>query len=153
MIIANTPCFYLVRASGEAAESVTSRFSPATASDIETVVLLSTDFDSDIEATQSMDQVLEKVACGMPHFTILEAQEKYNPLYTSNSMGDIDEMLNLDPRTDGYKFTGMDGNPFVFKQVKMFDNEEPVIEAKVQYHSFDLPGYSDITAQQDAPLN
>ncbi len=144
-------CFFTVAATGETASAVMMEISPATASDIIEVTMYSDDFDSDIEAINGLDATVKQMTIGLEADTTKEVVESFNPLYIPVSMEEVDEQLELNPRTDAIKFRGMDGNPYTVKQVVVKCDDEQVLYAKAQYHPFELPGYNDITEQHEHP--
>lgn len=149
MIIAPTAAYYMVKAEGEAAENMVSELSPSTASDIATVILVSADFEVDIMAVHNLSRSIEYIK-GSLHDPKMSVDEKYNPLYMPAPMEQVDEMLNLDPRNDGIRFVGMNGNPYTLKTVEMKANgDEPLVTGKVDYRPFDFPGYSEIVADRE----
>lgn len=154
MIVAPTSCFFLVKAQGEAAVQVVSSISPGAANDIESVILLSSDFKSDIDAANKMHASIDSISKQslIPEH-LLQTTEQYNPLYIPSEPSAVDEMLQLDARTDGIKFTGMHGNPFTFKTVEILQNFSPVIQGKIEYHPFDLPSYSEIIQEDINRIN
>jgi len=143
MIIAPTPCYFVIKAEGEAASHVICEVSPLTGNDIITAVLVSAEFDSDIQAVHHMDTATAHIAAQTPAES-LETKTEYNPLYLPGDMSAVDEMLNLDPRNDGIRFVGMSGNPYLLKTVEVKNGDEQLIVGKVEYRPFDIPGYSDL---------
>lgn len=151
MIVAPTPCFFIVKAEGEAAAQLIAEVEPKVAHDIETVILISADFESDISAVNSMDR-------SVGHLVSISSdtsatKETYNPLYIPSDMASVDEMLVLEPRADGIRFSGMAGNPFMLKMVEVTEKDEPLITAKIEYRPFDIPSYSDIVLAAATRLN
>ena len=149
MIIAPTPCYFIVKAEGEAASSVISEVSPTTGADITTAVLVSADFEVDILAVNYMQKATDRI---LQTAGDVETVEKYNPLYVPGPMENVDEMLNLDARHDGIRFVGMSGNPYLLKTLVATSGDQQVLSAKVEYRPFDIPGYSDIVAANETQL-
>jgi hypothetical protein len=145
MITAPTSCFFMLRAEGEAAQQAVAEFAPRSANDIEAVVLVSADFESDVNAdaslTTSMDHItgLSCIAADR-----LDVKATYNPLYVPGEMALIDETLNLDARHDNIRFVGMNGNPYTLKIIEVKDGDDTMIAAKIEYRQFEIPSYSDI---------
>ena len=154
MIIAPTPCYFLLKAEGDAAAQLVAELSPGTATDIDSVILVSSDFDSDISAVNSMTRSIQHIQdCTQLPATSLTTKEQYNPLYLPGNMEVLDEMLNLDARTDNIRFVGMNGNPYTLKIVEVLNDGDPLITAKLEYRPFDIPAYSDIVTARAAALN
>lgn len=131
----------MVRAVDEAAQHIAAHFSKGAALDITEVTLNSEDFEYDIGALVSLDAVIKQVADGIEG---AEVKEKFNPLFLPQRMEEVDEVLDLQLKNDGVRFTGMDGNPFTIKMVDMRRDEEPLLLGKAQYHPFELPSYTEI---------
>lgn len=150
MIIAPTTCYFMLKTEGEAAVQMVSEISPGSSSDISSAILVSADFESDLYAINSLTKAIAHIQERTPFNpddTVTE--EKYNPLYIPGDMALIDDVLNLDPRTDGIRFVGMNGNPFIVKTVEITEGEVQIIAAKVEYRAFDIPGYSELVASRD----
>jgi hypothetical protein len=143
MIIAPTPCYFVIKTEGEAASHIVSEVSPLAGNDIITAVLVSADFDSDIQAVHHMDAATAHITSQTPGEG-LETQIEYNPIYLPGEMSAVDEMLNLDPRNDGIRFVGMSGNPYLLKTVVVKSGDEQLVVAKVEYRPFDIPGYNEL---------
>lgn len=146
MIISNSPSFYVIRATGEAAELIASVFSPGTMGDITDVVVLSREFDNDIEPINELDKTLETIKEGLGSDIIENAS--FNPLFIPMSIDDLDDALEVEQKNDNVRFTAMDGNPFAVKIVEITSNDEPLISATVAYQQFDLPSYDVIMHNQ-----
>lgn len=149
MIIAPTPCYFVIKAEGEAASHVVSEVSPLVGNDIMTAVLVSADFESDIQAVHYMDTATAHITAQTPAEAI-ETKTEYNPLYIPGDMSSVDEMLNLDPRNDGIRFVGMSGNPYLLKTVEVKNGDEQLIVGKVEYRPFDIPGYNEIVESRSS---
>lgn len=145
MIIAPTPCYFVVKGEGEVASHIVAEVSPKTSSDIATAVLVSSDFDSDITAVNYMDQAAASITAAT-HIADAETVVRYNPLYIPGPIERIDELLQHDGRGDAIRFVGMSGNPYLLKvvEVKGSRDEQALLSAKVEYRPFDIPGYSEI---------
>lgn len=153
MIIPPTECFYVVHTEGDAAECVAASFSEGSMSDIKQVVLVSEDFDSDIQATVSLDNTVEHVKRSMGPRDLTE-KSTFNPLYIPSSLEAIESVFDNDVKLEGYKFTGLDGNPFTLKTVSLEDGQDGLLFGKVVCRPFDLPPYSEvISAHVNAKLN
>jgi len=150
MIISNSPSFYVIRATGEAAELIASVFSPGSMGDITDVVVLSREFDNDIEPINELDKSLETIKEGLGSDIIENAN--FNPLFIPMSIDDLDDALEVEQKNDNVRFTAMDGNPFAVKIVEITSNEEPLISATVAYQQFDLPSYDVIMHNQTHSL-
>jgi hypothetical protein len=155
MITAPTSCFFMLRAESEAAQQVVAEFAPRSANDIESVVLVSADFESDVNAdvslTTSMDHITSLSCITADR---LDVQSTYNPLYVPGTMSSIDETLNLDARHDNIRFVGMNGNPYTLKIIEVKDGDDTMIAAKIEYRQFEIPSYSDIVqANKSTVLN
>lgn len=151
MIQAPTPAFYIVRATGEAAELIASVFSPGSMSDITDVIVLSKEFTNDIEPINELDESLRTMKEGLS--TDLIENCKFNPLFVPMSIDDLDEALEVEQRSDHVQFSAMDGNPFAVKIIEFSTPLEPLLTATVSYQQFDLPGYAQIMDKQNTLLN
>jgi hypothetical protein len=146
MIIAPTPSFYVIRATGEAAEMIAAVFSPGAMGDITDVIVLSQEFTNDIEPMNEMDASLATIKEGLSSDLIENVQ--FNPLYIPMSLDDLDDALVIEQKSDQVQFSAMNGNPFAVKIVEISNDEEPLITATVSYQQFDLPGYETIMSNQ-----
>lgn len=148
MINAPTNCFFTIQAYGEAAQELASAISPAVGADIQVAMVVSEDISSDIQASHQLASALTKL--GIPSVKLTES---YNPLYVSNDLTDIDQVLNLDfnavqlgtasyptPRT----------NPFVFKVVEVQEEVEKGdrLVGTVQYYPFQVPSYTELVSHK-----
>lgn len=145
MIQPDVECFYLLHARGEAAEQVASAFSPASMADISDAILISRDFDTDIEAINELDDLVELMKLRVDDGNLVEL-ETLNPLYFPASTKDIDSVLDdqAGPEGDDFSFVGLDGSPFTVKFVNISRSEQDLITGKVAYKRFDLPSYNEI---------
>ena len=147
MIIAPTPSFYIIRAYGEAAELITSVFSPGTMGDITDVIVLSKEFSNDIEPMNELDASLVTLKEGMG--SEMTEVISFNPLFIPQSMDALDDALEVEHKNDNVRFTAMDGNPFAVKIVELTAlDDEPLITATVSYQQFDMPSYDTIMQSQ-----
>lgn len=151
MITPSSPSFYVIQATGEAAELIASVFSPGSMGDITDVVVLSKEFTNDIEPMNELSDSIETIKEGLG----LEITEnvKFNPLYIPMKIEDLDDALEVERKSDVVKFTAMDGNPFAVKIVEIIANDESVLTGTVSYQQFDLPGYEVIMEKQNTFLN
>jgi len=148
-----TDCFYVLQMGGEAAEYVTGLLSEGAMADIAEAVLISKDFKNDIQATISLDSVIDSIKSQLLEEN-LTTSSLLNPLYIPSSAAAIDEMLDSEGRGDGMRFKGMGGSPFILKSIDVSLNDVCVIDARVECKPFDLPGYTDIIrGQTDILLN
>jgi len=154
MIIPPTSCFWMVRVEGDAAEFVAHTLSTSAMSDIHEAVLISDDFKSDIEGTNSMDDVIEYLKQSVPNEDTLVESFDVNPLYIPATPEQLDSVLEGDIRSENLSFTGMDGSPFTLKMVEVTDGDREIIQGKLTCRPFDLPSYSEILqGQKDVRLN
>jgi hypothetical protein len=141
MIIAPTNCFYHVLLNGDVARHLVQTISPQAALDIDKAFLCSADFTNDINAVNALETTLQSV---QEQTSNAQVEEKYNPLYTSNNVEALDDLLVLEPHADGVRFIGANGNPFILKTVNATVNGHLLFEAKVEYRPFDIPAYADL---------
>lgn len=147
----STECFFTVTAFGEAAVEVASLVSPRSAADIVQATVGSGLFEHDVQAVVSFDRIVAVLSAEIPD---AEVREKMNPLFLSGNIQEVDDMLELQLKTDGIRFTGMDGNPFTIKMSDVRSQNLPVLVGKVQSLPFELPSYSDLALEYDrASLN
>lgn len=149
MITATVPSFYVIRAVGEAAELITSVFSPGTMGDITDVTVLSKEFDNDIEPINEMDTTLATIKEGLGS-TLVE-NVTFNPLFIPMHIDELDDALDVETKHDNVRFTAMEGNPFAVKTVDIktgVDGDEELIAGTVAYTQFELPSYTDIMDKQ-----
>lgn len=138
-----TDCYYMVHASGEAAEFVASTLSASTIFDIKEAVLISVDFTNDIQATVSLDATIELVKQQLGGLALIEC-EYVNPLFTPSSPEELDMVLDGDIRSDGVAFVGPDGNPFMLKMLDVSADNREIMRAKLSCKPFELPSYGEI---------
>ncbi len=146
MIVPTAQSFYLLHANGEAAELITSIFSVGSMSDITRVVVLSREFNNDIEPINELDASIETLKAGMSP-TVSETIE-FNPLYIPSKREALDEVLEGELKASALHFTGMKGNPFAIKSIEIAEHGEPLITAIVHYKQFELPACEDIISDQ-----
>lgn len=142
MITAPTPCYFTGVATDEAAQALMMEISPGAAADIAEVSLVSGDFDSDILALSNLDTTVQHVA-GVLHHTV-EVSEQFNPLYIPAPIEDIDNLLDLNIRSDGIHFAGFGGDPFTLKMIDVKHDDKPLVMFTARYHPFELPLYTEI---------
>lgn len=152
MIHSPSPSFYLLRANGEAAELIASVFSPGTTSDIVDVVVLSKEFNNDIEPILELDASIEALKGGLAGIDLDERIE-LNPLFLSSSKEALENALDHEPKTDGVRFTAMEGNPYVVKSTEIRSNDQELITASVAYRQFDLPSYDSLIESSNQKPN
>lgn len=136
-----SPCFFVVKAREEAAQVVAAELSQSASSDIIEATLVSADFQYDIGVLLGMDAVIKHTAAGLHETTVTE---QFNPLFLPQLLPELDDMLELQMKSDSVRFTGMDGSPFTIKMTGVKHDEETLIVGKAQYHPFDLPTYPEI---------
>lgn len=141
MIIAPTPCFYMLKAEGEAAHFIAESISPSTCLDIVSAIIVSQDFDNDLMAVNCLTSSIEQIR-KTSKIEGLET-EKYNPLYMPGDASRLDEVITFDGAEE-IQFIGMNGNPFILKTVEIADENSRSITAKVEYRPFDIPSYGEI---------
>jgi hypothetical protein len=139
----------MLKTEGETAQQVISEISPSAGVDISSAIMMSADFESDLVAVHSLSAALAHVRSRSPVNEQEVTEEKYNPLYVPGSVGELDDVLSLDPRTENIRFVGMGGNPFILKTIEVNDGETPIIAAKVEYRPFDIPTYSELVLTRD----
>lgn len=151
MNMLGSSCFFVVKATDEAAQLLASYLSQSTAADIIETTLVSVDFDVDISAVIKMDQVITGTVEALAD---IKVEQKLNPLFMSGRVEDLDELLELQKNGDAIRFIGFDGNPFVIKQTDVKVNDETVITGIAQFHPFELPPYDDIVKSYErTPIN
>jgi hypothetical protein len=150
MIAAPTQSFYALQAEGEAAELITSIFSPGAMGDIVGVSVLSKEFSNDIEPTNELDESIKMLKEGLSGS--LQEVVNFNPLYIPMPLEALDNSLDSQGKGEELQFVAMNGNPFALKTVDIMNDEQQLIYATVGYHKFDLPGYEDILKQQHSTL-
>lgn len=152
MITTSAPAFYLIKTTGEAAELLSSLISPKTMLDIKTAIVVSTEFNNDIEPIHELDSAISTLREGL-HSTELEQSEEFNPLYYPSSDERIDDVLEVELKSDRVSFNAMNGNPYHAKRIEIKAGEETTLEAAVIFQQFDLPGYETIMEGRQRPLN
>lgn len=147
----STECFFTITAYDEAATEVASLITPASAPDIVQLTIGSGLFAHDVQAVASFDRIVNQLSVDLKD---AELREKINPLFLSGNIQEVDDMLDLQMKTDGIRFTGMDGNPFTIKMADVKIRNLPVLVGKVQSLPFELPTYSELSLEYDrANLN
>ena len=147
MITPPTDCFYVIQVQGEAAEFVTAVLSVGAIADIKEAVLISEDFDNDIQACNGLDETMASVKVCMVDQDLTE-RTTHNPLYIPSTHDELDSVLDGDVKSEHFRFIGMDGNPFIMKTVSIMAGEDGLMLGKVSCKPFDLPPYSEIVANQ-----
>lgn len=155
MITPPTKSFFVIHVAGEAADFITNKFSPEVTSDIREAVLISDDYETDIEAHHKMDDAINVVRKQLRRDKIkVSTETKHNPLYIPSTQEEIDSVLQSQEETETFKFVGFEGNPYTMKSVEITSGYTPLISARVACHEFDLPSYNDIVNdQQNKVLN
>lgn len=146
MIEAPAPCFFTVRAVDEAAQIATAVLSVKAAADIVEVSMMSDDFEYDISALLDMDAVVKQTAAELHE---IKVDENFNPMFLPKKLNELDELLELQIRSDSIRFVGMDGNPFIIKTTSIKQDDSVLLTGKAQYHPFELPSYTDIVDADD----
>jgi hypothetical protein len=146
MIEASTPCFFTVGVVEEVAQEVASLLSAKAASDIKQVSLTSDDFEHDISALASMDEVVRQAIGDLQEVKVVE---KFNPMFLPKKLQELDEVLELQFRSDMIKFVGMNGNPFTIKTTDVKQDDTVLVKGQVQFHPFELPSYTDMINADD----
>lgn len=141
MITTDATSFYVIKLMDEVAQAAVSLYAPQVAVDIREISITSDDFQSDIEAVTHLDAAIKQLTSELPE---LEVDETFNPLFTSRPIEEVDDLIQMEPTSNGYSFTGFNGNPYIFKNVRIGSVETPVLIGRVQYHPFELPAYSDV---------
>jgi hypothetical protein len=149
MITPPTECFYMVNMQGEAAELVTAKFSPGSMGDIMEAVLVSEDFNNDIQATIGLDMTIATMKKQLIESVVIESSD-FNPLYKPSTPEELDDALDGEDQSETFRFISMDGNPFMMKSTRLLHGEQEILMGHVSCHPFDLPSYSDIIAGQKA---
>lgn len=155
MITPPTKSFFVIHISGEAADFVTNTFSPEVTSDIREAVLISDDYETDIEAHHRMDDAMSIVTKQLRKGKVKIATEtKHNPLYIPSTPEQLESVLECGETEDTMKFIGFDGNPYTMKSVDIIANDKQIVSARVACHQFDMPTYNEIiSGQQNKVLN
>lgn len=147
MITPPTPSYFVVRVEGEAAESVTAVLSEGAIADVLGITLISADFESDIQASISMDATITSIRTQLLDQTITE-EVTYNPLYIPATVEQVEDMLDMDDddlKAEHVRFVGMDGNPFAIKQVMLTsETRGDVLMGTLACKQFELPPFQDV---------
>ena len=152
MIPTTANCFYALTARGDAAEAVMSEFAPSLSSDIVCVTMMSGDFGCDITAAHQLDFTVKMIADKLN--TPATIRDEFNPLYLPITEEQLEEVLSFDSASGVYGFSGFNGNPYTIRQIQIEDNDEIIVDARVQFHKFELPSYEDLVQlQHDCRLN
>lgn len=146
MITPPTDIFWTVRVEDEAAEFVTSTLSLSSMADIKEVVLISDDFNNDIQANITLDDTIQAIASHIESPTI--EKTAINPLYWPSSREVIDSVMEGEADSETVAFVGMDGSPFTMKLVDVSIDDRLVIDGKISCKPFELPSYSEIVKNQ-----
>lgn len=151
MITPPTKSFFVIHVHNEATDMIANRFSPSTAADIRESVLISDDYPEDIQAYNEMDRAVASLQKNLEGNIVINTL--HNPLYYPSTQEQIDAVLEGSEEGETFRFVGMDGNPFTMKSVTITLDDEPLIEARVACHQFDLPTYSEIIEKHKVKLN
>lgn len=137
----STSCFYSAHFEKSAAQFMIGLLAESFASsdDVSQVLITSTDFKSDVEATVELQDGLDEVSCNIVDSDDeVEFITKYNPIFLPSDFNLLD-FAELDDKGD---ITSVDGftSPFISMMTSISTPEMPnIIEAKVMYKQFDLP--------------
>lgn len=147
MITDQKDSFYILNASGEVAETLISAFSDRVLKDIESITVLSKLFDNDIEPinelSNSIDFLKEAISPGF------KESSEFNPLYFPTSEEAIDDVLDPLESGNGFRFSGMNGNPFAIMSKNVNDKDDGLlIHSLTCYRQFDLPSYDELKSDQ-----
>ena len=94
MINPPTKSFFVVHVTGEAADFVTNKFSPEVMSDISEAILISDDYETDIEAHNCMDTTIDGVRKALKKSKVkMKMETKVNPLYVPSTQEQLDTVL------------------------------------------------------------
>lgn len=147
MIISPSESFYVIRASGDAAELIAAAFSPGTMADITDVIVLSKDFSNDIEPMNEIDETLKMIKDGLGVDLIESVM--FNPLFVPRPIEELDDALEVEQKSEIVGFSAMNGNPYAVRTIELgMEDEPPMLSAIVSYHQFDLPSYEIIMKNQ-----
>lgn len=148
MIIPPTKLFFVIHASGEAADTVINKLSPTTAADINEAIIFSEEYTEDIQASNEMDVYIDELKRGLA--VPCATTTTFNPLFVPAGQEKIDEVLDGDPESENFRFTGMDNSPFTIKSVGVTQesNDVELIHGRVACHEFQLPSYREILEAQ-----
>ena len=148
MITPPTKSFFVIHIDGEAADFITNKFSPGVTSDIREAVLISDDYDTDIEAHNRLDDAVGLVRKQLRKgHKKLAIETRHNPLYVPATQDELDSMLEGDG--EEARFVGFEGNPFTMKSVEIVSGGRPIVSARVACHQFELPSYAEILDAQE----
>ncbi len=147
MITPEVPSFYVIRATGEAAELITSVFSPSTMADVLEVVVVSHEFSNDIEPLNEVAESLSLINEGL--ISTVKQTTEFNPLYVPSTAEQIDEAIDADVIGDVTKFIAMDGNPYAIASTKIETESGPLLTAVVRYNEFEIPSYDSVIKSCD----
>lgn len=143
--------FYILNATGEVAETLTSIFSSRSLKDIESITVLSKLFNNDIEPinelNNSIETLKETISSGF------KETSEFNPLYFPTSVEAIDDVLEPLEVSGNFKFSGMNGNPFAIMSKDInSENDKLLIHSLTCYRQFELPTYDELKANQKSFL-
>ena len=147
MIDTKQKSFYILNATREAAETLTSIFSSRSLKDVESITVLSKLFDNDIEPINELKTSIE---CLKTSFSAgYKESGEFNPLYFPSTPDQIDEILEHTGISGSLKFSGMNGNPFAIMSADVkTEDDELLIHSLTCYRPYDLPAYEEIIAGQ-----
>lgn len=148
--------YFLIKIAGDAVEDVAAAISPKTALDIDSMSLISREFNSDISAIAHLDNSIGSIAkINKRNGKKVAIDEWYNPLYLPNSMEKIEQLFDTSSTSAStltYTGDGHDANPFAIKSISLKCGDDIAITAKVACKPFDLPSYNEIVDNQQSTL-
>ena len=136
------PSFFVIKIAGDLAEIIAEEIAPGAMLDIENVAIMSIEFQSDIHAMNALQPAIDKLK--QPINGAMVITDAFNPLFLPTEISNLDDVLDMDTKTDMMRFTGMDGNPYVVRKVTVDVDGETLIDARVGVEQFELPNYSEL---------
>lgn len=140
------PSFFAIQIEGQAAEQLAELLSPSVAMDIKLVGVVSETMPSDMHAINEMCRTVAELRKRIDGDT--EVSDEFNPLFLPKADELLEAQLDIDARSDGVRFLGMDGNPFVIRKIEVSLNGHKIIDARCGVEQFKLPAYAELMAER-----
>lgn len=153
MITPPTDSYFMLHLSDEAAEFAASVLSLSAMNDIREAVLVSIDFESDIEAGCAFDDTVHVLKDGILQDTI--EYETFNPIWLPSTPEELEGAFDSDEgKTDTVNFTAVDGSPFTMKLTTIAVDDREVMTGKLVCKPFEMPSYTDMMQEhRDMKVN
>jgi hypothetical protein len=128
--------------------------SSSAAADIRNVMIISTDFASDVQAINELKHGSLEVMTNLADIgDSISSSSDFNPLYLPGKIEDPTSMLDLTEENDSAAVIGFP-NPFISMEYRMWAQEDTnLIDAKVNFKEFTLPPLEDFLKTSESRIS